>query len=225
MSDPQNPNDPFNQQSANQPWGQQSANQPESQPWGQQSANQPESQPWGQQSANQPESQPWGQQPADPYAGQQPVGDPTQQPADQWAGQYGAHQADPQAGQWGQQQQDPYAGQYNQQPWGGPNQQSGFLPSDGKGLFAALFDFSFKSFVTPKIIKVVYVVLTVAIGLGILGFIISALTTGEPLAIIGALIFAPLAGLIYLALARMTLELYYAVVRLSEDVHERLPRQ
>ncbi len=213
MSDPQNPNDPFNQQAANQPWGQQSANQPESQPW-------------GQQSANQPESQPWGQQPADPYAGQQPVGDPTQQPADQWAGQYGAHQADPQAGQWNQQQQDPYAGQYNQQTWGGPGQQAGgSLAKDGKGLFAALFDFSFKSFVTPKIIKVVYVVLTAVIGLGILGFIISALTTGEPLAIIGALIFAPLVGLIYLALARMTLELYYAVVRLSEDVHERLPRQ
>lgn len=206
MSDPQNPNDPYSQSSANQP---------------------PANQPWGQQSANQPESQPWGQQPADPHAaGQQTWGDQNQPPADQWGGQYG-QQADPNAGQWGQQPADQYAAQYGQQQaWaGGAQSQAGMMAKDGKGLFAALFDFSFNTFVTPKIIRVVYVVLTIAIGLGILGFIITALASGEALAIIGALIFGPLIGLIYLALARMTLELYYAVVRLSEDVHERLPRQ
>ncbi len=77
---------------------------------------------------------------------------------------------------------------------------------------------------TPKIIKVVYIVLTAAIGLGVLFFIISALVSRQPLIIIGALILGPLMGLIYLALARMSLELYYAVIRLSEDVHARLPR-
>ena len=234
MTDPQNPHDPLNQQSDNQRWGQESASQTEgqqwnpqsatpseSQPWGQQSASQPESQPWAQQSASQPESQPWGgEQAADPNAGQQ-----------QWGGQYGgqAHgqPIDPSANQWNQQQADPYAAQYAQQgAWAGAQaQQPGMIPTGGKSFFSALFDFNFTSFVTPKIIKAVYIVLTAFIGLGVVFFIISALVSGEPLIIIGALILGPLIGLIYLALSRMSLELYYAVIRLSEDVNARLPRQ
>jgi hypothetical protein len=34
-----------------------------------------------------------------------------------------------------------------------------------------------------------------------------------------ALIFGPIVLLVYLAFARMTLEMYFAVVRLSDDVH------
>jgi len=202
MSTPYNPNDPNSQQSANQPDSQQSANQP-----------------WGQQSANQPDGQPWGQQPADPYAGQQQWGGQGQQPpADQWGGQ----QADPYAGQYGGQQADPYAGQ---QQWGGQPQQQGILANDGKSFISSLFDFSFQSFVTPKIIKVVYVIVTAFIGLSIVFGLVTALATGEALIIIFALILLPIGGIIYLALARMSLELYYAVIRPSEDVHERLPRQ
>ena len=202
MSTPYNPNDPNSQQSANQPDSQQSANQP-----------------WGQQSANQPDGQPWGQQPADPYAGQQQWSGQGQQPtADQWGGQ----QTDPYAGQYGGQQADPYAGQ---QQWGGQPQQQGILANDGKSFISSLFDFSFQSFVTPKIIKVVYVIVTAFIGLSIVFGLVTALATGEALIIIFALILLPIVGIIYLALARMSLELYYAVIRLSEDVHERLPRQ
>lgn len=208
MSTPHNPGDPSSQQSANQPWGQQSANQPEGQAFGQQSADPYAGQPqWGGQ--QQPSSDQWGGQQADPYAGQ-----------------YAGQQADPYAGQYAGQQADPYAGQYaGQQQWGGQPQQPGLMSSDGKSFFSSLFDFSFQSFVTPKIIKVVYVVITALIGLGIVFFIIGSLVTGEALPIIAALILGPLVGLIYLALARMSLELYYAVIRLAEDVHERLPRQ
>ena len=204
MSTPYNPNDPHNQQAANQSWGQQPDSQ---QPDSQQSANQP----WGQQSANQPDGQPWGQQPADPYAGQQ---------------QWGVQGQQPPADQWGGQPADPYAGQYGgQQQWGGQPQQQGILANDGKSFISSLFDFSFQSFVTPKIIKVVYVIVTAFIGLSIVFGLVSALATGEALIIIFALILLPIVGIIYLALARMSLELYYAVIRLSEDVHERLPRQ
>lgn len=214
MSTPHNPNDPGHQSSANQPWGQESANQP----WGQQSADPYAGQPaWGDQGQAQQPGDQWGgqaQQPGDQWGGQ------PQQPADQWSGQQGAWN-----GQYGQ-QGDPYAGQYAQQQWGAqPSQPQSMMSNDGKSFFSSLFDFSFQSFVTPKIIKVVYMVITALIGLGILFFIISTLAIGEPLPIIGALILGPLVGLIYLALARMSLELYYAVIRLAEDVHERLPRQ
>lgn len=195
MSTPHDPNDPQNQQSGDQPWGQESANRPDS------------------------------QQPGAPYANQQSWGDQTQRPTDPYRNQGPGQPMGHSQGQYGQQQSGPYAGQQaSQAGWaGGQPQQPGLMPTDGKSFFAALFDFNFKSFVTTKIIKVVYIVVTAAVGLGVLFFIISALVTRSPLAIIGALILGPLIGLIYLALARMTLELYYAVIRLSEDVHERLP--
>ncbi len=214
MSTPHNPNDPSNQQSGNEPWGQQSGNEP----WGQQPVDPQAGQSsWSEQDqsgANQWDHQP--QQSADQW-GNQP-----QQPADQWTGQQGAYGEQGAYGGGYGQQSAPYA---NQQQWTGQPQQPTGMTSDGKSFFSALFDFGFQSFVTPKIIKVVYIVLTAVIGLGVLFFLIGALLTGEALNIIAALILAPLIGLIYLALARMSLELYYAVIRLSEDVHERLPRQ
>ena len=99
------------------------------------------------------------------------------------------------------------------------------VAASAKGFLAALFDFNFDTFITPKIIKAVYIAVTAVIGLTAVGFLLSALISGEPGVIIAALVGVPLIAIVYLALARMTLELYFAVVRLSEDVHERLPRQ
>ena len=111
------------------------------------------------------------------------------------------------------------------QPWTPPPTQGSTVAASAKGFLAALFDFNFDTFITPKIIKAVYIVVTALIGLAAVGFLLSAVISGEPGIILMALIGVPLAAIVYLALARMTLELYFAVVRLSEDVHERLPRQ
>lgn len=182
-----------------------------------------------------------GQNPADPYAqGQHPADPyaPGQHPDPYAQGGYGqpgaqqpGHQpsADPyqQPNPGPSQGYDPYAQQqhaaYGQQPAG-----TGFAAdasAQGKNFFAALFDFSFSTFVTPKIIKIVYIILTAIIGLGLLFFLLTALISGEALAIIGALVIGPIVALFYLAIMRMSLEMYYAVIRLSEDVHQRLPRQ
>lgn len=91
---------------------------------------------------------------------------------------------------------------------------------DAQGTLGALFDFSFTTFVTPKIVRFVYVIGTVLIGLGVLVFIISGFASNVGLGVI-LLIVAPIVGLIYLAFFRMMLEMYYSIVRLSEDVHKR----
>jgi len=169
-----------------------------------------------------------GQNPTDPYAQGQ---NPTDPYAQGGYGQPGHQQsADPyQQTNPGPSQQgyDPYAQQhaaYGQQPGGG-NAFAAQAQTHGKNFFAALFDFSFSTFVTPKIIKIVYIILTVIIGLGLLFFLLTSLISGDALAIIGALIIGPIVALFYLAIMRMSLEMYYAVIRLSEDVHQRLPRQ
>lgn len=107
------------------------------------------------------------------------------------------------------------------QPAPGPQPAS----TSGSGFFQALFDFNFNHFVTPKIVKIVYVVGTVLIALVTLLMVLTSFRhfTGgygaQPLIGLVQLLGAPVLGLFYLAFLRMSLELYYAVIRLSEDVH------
>ncbi len=96
------------------------------------------------------------------------------------------------------------------------------LAQQGKGFFGALFDFSFNNFVTPMIVKVVYVLAAIAIALGYLLFLVSTFTQSAGLGVV-VLIIGPVIAVLYLALIRMTLEFYLAIVRMSEDIHKRLP--
>lgn len=92
-----------------------------------------------------------------------------------------------------------------------------------KGFFGALFDFGFTSFVTPTIVKVVYILATILIGLGYLILLVSSLRSGAAAAIV-TLIAGGLGALVYLALVRISVEFMYAIVRMSEDINRRLPK-
>ena len=110
-------------------------------------------------------------------------------------------------------------------PSGGPGGMSS-IPGpakEGAGFFTALFDFSFTNFVTPILVRFVYLLATVALALTWLVFVIvgfaNSVGTG-----LGVLVLGPIFVVIYLAVIRMTLEFYLSVVRMSEDVHKRLPQ-
>src|SRR5689334_18455805 len=107
----------------------------------------------------------------------------------------------------------------DQSPYGG-GAPSGNVGAGG--FFSALFDFSFNEFITPKVVKVVYVLATVALGLLWLVLVISAFVKSAG-AGIAVLIIGGIVAILYLALIRMTLEFYLAIVRMSEDIHHRLP--
>lgn len=105
---------------------------------------------------------------------------------------------------------------YQGQPGGMP-----FMPPgtpNAKGFLASLFDTSFSTFVTPKVIKVVYVIVMIIIGLGTLGYIIFGFAAFKALGII-ILPIALLIGLVYLALARMSFELIMVIFRMGDDMH------
>ena len=97
------------------------------------------------------------------------------------------------------------------------------MGDQASGFFSALFDFSFSSFATPKIVKFVYLLATIFIALGFIGWVIGAFSASVGLGIV-VLILGAVAALVWLAFIRMTLEIYYAVVRMSEDVNNRLPQ-
>jgi hypothetical protein len=85
-----------------------------------------------------------------------------------------------------------------------------------KGFFASLFDVSFTSFVTTKIIKFLYVLTLVALGLAYLVFVIAAFqdSTGAGVAVL--LVLGPLAFLFYAIYTRVFLEFIMAVFRIME---------
>jgi NADH-quinone oxidoreductase subunit N len=90
--------------------------------------------------------------------------------------------------------------------------------NDTRGFFGALFDYSFMNYVTPKVVKIVYVIVTVLIALGWLVAVVAAFANSV-WAGIGFLLFGWIIALVYLAIARITLEFYLAVVSISEKVN------
>jgi Domain of unknown function (DUF4282) len=87
-----------------------------------------------------------------------------------------------------------------------------------KSFMASLFDFGFNSFVTPKVVKVIYVLMMILIGLGALLFAISAFRLNPVFGVISLFILCPLFFLVELALWRIVLELFIVIFRIADDL-------
>jgi len=98
-------------------------------------------------------------------------------------------------------------------PQGSPQQ-----ATDSKGFFGALFDFSFTSFVTTKIIKVLYVLILILAVLSALVYTIIAFKTSAGFGIVTLVIGDPLFIIIVMAFWRLVLEAFIVVFRISEDI-------
>ena len=145
------------------------------------------------------------QQPEQPAYGSYP-----QQPGQQPTAGYG--QATP---AW---QQTPGQQRYPGSAPGYPAGLGGMPPQhESLGFFGALFDFSFETFATPVVIKVLYILSLILNGLGYVVLVIAGFSVSVGAGLL-ALIGGALLTLIYVILTRVLLELFYSVVRMSEDI-------
>ncbi len=98
-----------------------------------------------------------------------------------------------------------------------------------KGFVGSLFDFSFSSFVTPKIIKVLYVLFTIWTALVSLLIAIIGFRTGGALAGIFVLVIVvPIYVLLTLGVYRVVLEAFMVIFRIYEEtkkISERTENQ
>ena len=85
-----------------------------------------------------------------------------------------------------------------------------------RGFFGALFDVSFTSFITTRIIKVLYIITLVLIGLGALVFIGAAFADSVGAGLVTLVIIAPLVSLLYVIYTRVILEVLIAVFRIMK---------
>ena len=81
---------------------------------------------------------------------------------------------------------------------------------------AGLFDFTFEKFITPSIVKIVYIVVIVMAGLMWLGVIIGGLSSGIG-GFLAGLIFGGLAALLMVLFYRIFLELTMILFRIHDN--------
>jgi hypothetical protein len=85
-----------------------------------------------------------------------------------------------------------------------------------QGFLASLFDISFSSLITTKVIKVLYVLSMVLIGLAALFFVVAAFSNSVAGGVVVLLIIAPFMSLLYLVYVRVLLEIVIAIFRIME---------
>lgn len=92
-------------------------------------------------------------------------------------------------------------------------------PLSPRGFFRSLYDFKFASFITSRVIRIVYALVVVLYTIfAILSFIV-LLVRGGAIGVVMAIIVVPLVYIIELVFARLLAEFLMVVFRISEDVH------
>jgi ribosomal protein L37E len=90
---------------------------------------------------------------------------------------------------------------------------------ESRGFFSWRFDFSFTSFVTGKLIKVLYVLAMIVLVVALVVVVIAAQTQPSPMPIV-AIVAAPIVFFLYLILVRVQLEILIVIFRMSEHLAE-----
>jgi hypothetical protein len=90
--------------------------------------------------------------------------------------------------------------------------------ADPRGFLGALFDFGFTSFVTPKVIKVLYMLIVIGTVVSALVFTIIAFKASTVFGFLTLVFGDPLFILIVLAIYRIILEFFVVTFRVAEDI-------
>ena len=88
-----------------------------------------------------------------------------------------------------------------------------------KPFFSSLFDFSFSSFITPKIIKILFVIGLILVAIFTLIMIITAFISHIGFGVV-ILILSPIIFFLYTLAVRIYLELLIVIFRIQGDIAE-----
>jgi uncharacterized protein DUF4282 len=142
------------------------------------------------------------------FHGQRSQGSQGSQGSQRGQGSQGGY--DPRAG---------YQGQQQEVQWQAPAAGPGRTTSDAKGFFGALFDFGFTAFVTPKMIKALYVLYTIWMVVWALIFMRLGFKYGGAAGGFFTLIVVdPIFLLLTLGAYRVVLELFMVIHRMHDEL-------
>jgi hypothetical protein len=90
--------------------------------------------------------------------------------------------------------------------------------TEARGFLGALLDFGFTSFVTPKVVRVLYLLITIGTVVSALAFTIIVFKASIPFGVLMLLFADPLFILIVMAIYRMILEFFMVTHRAAADL-------
>jgi hypothetical protein len=90
--------------------------------------------------------------------------------------------------------------------------------SYSKGFLGALFDINFTSFVTPKVVKVLYTLAMIGAALSGIGLALILMALNVAVGVLVLLIWTPLSFVISIGLTRIMLEFFVVNFRIAEDL-------
>ncbi len=91
--------------------------------------------------------------------------------------------------------------------------------NDNEGL-GGLFDFTFEKFITPSVVKIVYILVIVMAGLSWLMLIVAGLSSGGIGGFLGGLIFGGLMFIVIILIYRIFLELTMILFRIHDNTEK-----
>jgi hypothetical protein len=89
-----------------------------------------------------------------------------------------------------------------------------------QGFLGALFDTRFGTLITPRIIRVLYILSIIALAIFSVIVIIGAFANSAGFGILTLLVLAPIGFLLYLILIRIYLELVIIAFKINENAHQ-----
>jgi uncharacterized membrane protein len=90
----------------------------------------------------------------------------------------------------------------------------------GTSFLSSLFDYSFSTFITSRIIKVLYILTTIVVAFWTLALILYGFRASTGFGIVMLLVGGPIFFLISMIYARVVLELIMVIFRIHEDVDD-----
>ena len=100
-----------------------------------------------------------------------------------------------------------------------PPQQGAYADITGQSFWNKFFDLSFSHYITPSVIKVLFILFMVVIGLSVIGGIINGFLWSPAMGIF-ALIAGLIGGFVWLILARVFLELIMVFFNINRNTDE-----
>lgn len=92
------------------------------------------------------------------------------------------------------------------------------------GMFSLLTDLGFRRFVTPRLVRTIYLLSLAAAGLGAFAWVREGFLTSFSRGLF-TLVTGPLAFFLYALVARVSLEFVLAVIRIAENTDKLVERQ
>jgi len=89
-----------------------------------------------------------------------------------------------------------------------------------KSFIPSLFDFSFKTLITPQLVKILFGIVMIAAGLGAIFLIVSTFEASIPAGVLMLIIGGPLFFLLSVLYARVILETVMVLFRIAEHTAE-----